>query len=338
MRDLRWGGRVALAWLAVMLPAWGQPFQLPTANRALFEPGGEDRFFAGTAGKPWASGTFGCVRTEGRQMHEGIDIRSVQHDRKGEPTDPVLATAAGTVAYVNHKAGLSNYGKYIILRHLVEGLEVYSLYAHLNEVRSGLREGMAVRGGEPIGVLGRTTNTRERIGKERAHVHFELNLLLNDRFVAWYKAAHPGERNDHGLWNGRNLVGLDPRRVLLQQHAQGARFSLLQFIRSEPEICRVLVRGASAPWLHRYRALILPNPSLGNQPVAGYEWVLDYNGVPIQLIPRAAADFGGAGKYHLLSVNPPQWTQNSCRRLIMQHGQSWTLTTHGQEWLNLLTY
>ena len=42
-----------------------QPFYLPTANTALFEKGGEDRFFAATPGKTWVSGTFGCVRSDG---------------------------------------------------------------------------------------------------------------------------------------------------------------------------------------------------------------------------------------------------------------------------------
>ena len=126
---------------------WGQPFQLPTANRALFEPGGEERYFVGTVGKPWTSGTFGGVRSEGSQLHEGLDIRCLKRDRKGEPADPVLATADGTVAYVNRKAGLSKYGNYVILRHLVEGLEVYSLYAHLSEVKAGLHAGQTVKAG-----------------------------------------------------------------------------------------------------------------------------------------------------------------------------------------------
>ena len=43
--------------LAPSLPA--QPLQLPTANHALFEKGGEERFFVGTVGKPWTTGTFG---------------------------------------------------------------------------------------------------------------------------------------------------------------------------------------------------------------------------------------------------------------------------------------
>jgi murein DD-endopeptidase MepM/ murein hydrolase activator NlpD len=151
-----------LAGSALLLPA--QPFQLPTANRAIYDAdGGGDRFFVPTVGKTWPSGCFGCVRTEGWQMHEGLDIRCLQRDKKNEPTDPVMATAAGTVAYVNRKPSLSNYGNYIILRHLVDGLEVYSTYAHLREVRTDLKAGDTVKSGETIGIMGRTANTREGI-------------------------------------------------------------------------------------------------------------------------------------------------------------------------------
>ena len=224
-----------------------QPFQLPTANRALFEKGGEERFFVGTVGKPWTSGCFGCVRSEGWQMHEGLDIRCLQRDKRGEPTDPVMATADGTVAYINAKPSLSNFGNYIILRHSLDGLEIYSNYAHLREIRSDLRVGQAVKAGETIAIMGRTANTHEGISKERAHVHFELNLFINDRFPAWYRKTFPGQRNDHGAWNGQNLVGLDPRQVLLEEHSLGAKFNLLRVIRSQTELCRVVVRTTNFP-------------------------------------------------------------------------------------------
>ena len=62
------------------------PFQFPTANHALYEIGDELKFFAPTApDKPWTTGSFGCVRSDGRQMHEGIDIRCLQRDRHSEP-------------------------------------------------------------------------------------------------------------------------------------------------------------------------------------------------------------------------------------------------------------
>src|SRR2546425_891614 len=149
--------------LATGLASSAQPFLLPTANQALFEPGGEEKFFVGTVGKPWTSGTFGCVRTSGWQMHEGLDIRCLQRDKHGEPIDPVMATADGTVAYINTRPSLSNYGNYLILRHSIEGLEIYSLYAHLREVRPGLKAGQPVKAGERIAVMGHTSNTPQAI-------------------------------------------------------------------------------------------------------------------------------------------------------------------------------
>src|SRR5690349_10797248 len=110
-------------------------FLLPTANQAIYERGGSERFFVGTVGKPWTSGTFGCVRSDGWQIHEGLDIRCLQRDRRGEPSDPIVATADGTVAYINRKPSLSNYGNYLIIRHNIQGIELYSVYAHLSEVR-----------------------------------------------------------------------------------------------------------------------------------------------------------------------------------------------------------
>src|SRR6266496_5845507 len=122
-------------------------FQLPTANHTLFERGQEEKFLVGTVGKPWTSGGFGCVRTEGWQMHEGLDIKCLQRDAHGEPADPVSAAADGTVAYINTRSSLSNYGNYIVLRHEIDGLEVYTLYAHLHEARPGLKAGQPVKAG-----------------------------------------------------------------------------------------------------------------------------------------------------------------------------------------------
>src|SRR4051794_30753610 len=114
---------VSLIILAGACALSAQPFQLPTANRAIFEKGAEEKFFVGTTGKPWMSGTFGCVRSSGNQMHEGLDIKCLQRTKRGEPTDPVMAACDGTVAYINKRVGTSNYGNYVVLRHSIEGME-----------------------------------------------------------------------------------------------------------------------------------------------------------------------------------------------------------------------
>ena len=318
--------------------AAAQPFWLPTGNQALFEKGGEERFFVPTTGKTWVSGTFGCVRSGGWQLHEGLDIKCLQRDRHGEPVDPVMATADGVVAYINNRPSLSNYGRYIVLLHRIEGVEIYSLYAHLSEVQSGLTPGKAVRAGEKIAVMGRTSNTGERISKERAHVHFELNLFYNDHFAAWFRAHFPRERDDHGIFNGQNLVGIDPRLILLTEQQEGPRFSLLNWIQHRPELCRVLVRKTDFPWVRRYPMLVKRGTLGPRESIAGYEVALDFNGLPFELIPRAASQFKTAARYQLISVNAGEYEKNPCRRLVSRQGARWELANNGISLLDLLTY
>jgi len=321
-------------------PVFGQsPFQFPTANHALYVPGDELKFFAPTApDKPWTTGSFGCVRTDGQQMHEGLDIRCLQRDRHGEPTDPVMATADGTVVYFSTKPALSNYGKYIVIRHIIEGVEIYSLYAHLSEIRPGLAVGQNVKAGDVIATMGRTSNTSETITKDRAHVHFELNVFINEGFANWYRGAFSNQRNDHSIWNGLNLNGLDVRQILLAEHNPVTKFSLLNFIRNQTELCRVLVRSTNFPYLKRYPMLVLPNPVAQKEGVAGYEIALNYNGVAFALMPRAASEIHGTARIQLLSVNETEEAANHCRHLVARRGGRWELTETGRREVELLIY
>jgi murein DD-endopeptidase MepM/ murein hydrolase activator NlpD len=312
------------------------PFQLPTANRALLDRGKGPDFFVGTAGKTWETGMFGYVRSSGTQMHEGLDIRPLQRDRRGEPLDPVLAAADGTVAYINRKPGLSNYGNYIVVHHSVQGLEIYSLYAHLAQVRAGLAAGQAVKAGEPIAVMGRTANTRQGISRDRAHLHFELNFIANDKFSTWYTKRFPGQRNDHGNWNGRNFVAVDPAGIFLAQEREGAKFDLVSWVRQRTELCRVFARRTDFPWLHRCRPLIRPNPVAEKEGTVGYEIALDFNGLAFELIPRAASEAPRATQ--LLSVNENEARKKSAQRFLANRRGKWQLTQAGLDWVALLTW
>ena len=315
-----------------------EPFQFPTANHFLYERGSELKFFAPTApDKPWTSGSFGCVRNDGQRLHEGLDILHLQTGKHGEPADPVMATADGTVVYFTTKPSLSNYGNYLVVRHVVEGIEIYSLYAHLSAIQPGIVIGKNVKQGEVIATMGRTSNA-EAIAKDRAHVHFELNLLVNDNFAAWFKKALTGERNDHGEWNGQNLNGLNPHDILLQEHNPNGSFSLLNYIRSQTELCRVLVRATNFPYLKRYPMLVLRNPVAEKEGVAGYEVALNFNGVAFALMPRAASEIKSTTKFQLLSVNEAEERANPCRHLVVRRNGRWQLANEGQRELELLTY
>ncbi|MFM7815544.1 MAG: M23 family metallopeptidase, partial [Verrucomicrobiota bacterium] len=202
----------------------------------------------------------------------------MSRDRRGEPTDPVLASADGTVAYVSTRAGLSNYGIYLVIRHQIEGLEVYTLYAHLSAVRKGLRVGDSVRAGEGVATMGRTTNTRGGISKDRAHLHFEIDLVANGCYAAWHATNLKGMRNDHGNFNGRNLLGIDPAAIFREQARLGAGFRLVQFLQSRPILARVAIRGGQPPWVRRYPQLLVCNPFAERDGIAGYELALAFNG------------------------------------------------------------
>ena len=98
----------------------------------------------------------------------------------------------------------------------------------------------------------------------------------------------------------------------------------------------MLVRDKNFPWLSRYAALIRPNPKVQKDEIVGYEIVLNFNGVPMELIPRAASEVKGKSQFQLLSVNEAEQKRNPCRKLVTRRGTHWELTTHGENLLRLL--
>ena len=84
--------------------------------------------------------------------------------------------------------------------------------------------------------------------------------------------------------------------------------------------------------------LVLPNPVAQKEGVAGYEIALNYNGVAFALMPRAASEIHGAGRFQLLSVNEDEEKANPCRHLVVQRGGRWQLTDNGIRELEMLIY
>ena len=74
--------------------------------------------------------------------------------------------------------------------------------------------------------------------------------------------------------------------------------------------------------------------------LGSYEIALNFNGVPFELIPRAASEIKmkSKSKFVLLSVNEAEETKNPGRRLVSKSRSHWQLTNHGTEFLELLTY
>src|ERR1700675_3696493 len=127
--------------LIVSLPAMVQSqteplsLALPTGNDAIFRGDGPEfyqyieRDYKGVKSTPWEGGQYGFVRDPAEtsagivytRFHEGIDIRPLQRDERGEPIDPVRTIAAGVVVHTNVVPGFSNYGKYVVVEHRWDG-------------------------------------------------------------------------------------------------------------------------------------------------------------------------------------------------------------------------
>jgi len=302
----------------------------PTDNTAL-RRGELAAFYQPTADGSLRSGMFGCVRRGGQRFHEGIDIRCLRRDKHGEPLDEVRAVADGVVAFINAKPGLSNYGRYVLLAHRWDGVEVYTLYAHLAEVAAELQPRQTVLKGQRLGRLGRSTNTREGIPRERAHLHFEVCFLLNTHFHLWYPRRDP-KAPPFGNFNGKNLCGLDPAALLLAAGAD-PKLNFAQYVARQTIAFTVLVPPKPFPWLKLHPEQIQPAP---DGAVAAYEIGATAWGLPVAVWPRS--DTGGRRLPSVARVDGAELAQQGCRGLVQRGKRGWSLSEQGREWLEILTY
>ena len=218
----------------------------PTPNTAFVEGKGIERFVQPTVSGVATSGLFGCVRNDGKRFHEGLDLKPISLDRNKEPTDQVYAFSDGVVRHVSREAKLSSYGRYIVIEHTAIAPGVVSLYAHLKSIPADVVPGEIVKGGHVIGMMGRSASYS--IPRSRAHLHFEVGLWEGDDFQLWYDAQKFDSANDHGVYNGMNIIGIDVWRFW-KAYKNGEVSSVLDFIRSEPVALTVEVPYAEVPEL-----------------------------------------------------------------------------------------
>jgi hypothetical protein len=268
----------------------GIDLAFPTANTTLIENHPEtfyqhvERDFEGVRSTPWEGGQFGFVRDPVRsgaevvfrKFHEGIDIRPLTFSPGGEPLDDVRPIARGVVAYSNPHPGASNYGRYVVVRHRWDGSDYFSLYAHLAEI--------AVAPGDTVACgtrLGRIGYSGSGIDKSRAHLHLEIAILLNLGFQNWYDLNFKTDPNKNGIFNGINLAGLDPARLLIES-SKNPSLSIPEFVRKDKTAFKVAVPVLPAiarryPWMLS-----------GHSPdAAGPAWEIAFNrhGFPLGIAP-----------------------------------------------------
>jgi murein DD-endopeptidase MepM/ murein hydrolase activator NlpD len=127
---------------------------------------------------------------EPRRLHLGVDIW-------GEAGTVVYAPLSGHIHSFRDNDKHGDYGPTIILRHQLDGLELFSLYGHLSLVDlAGLTNGDPVEKGEILGSFGKADEN----GHWPPHLHFQLIFDMEGMYGDYPGVAKFSEK-DHYLSN-----------------------------------------------------------------------------------------------------------------------------------------
>ncbi|HEY2103602.1 MAG TPA: M23 family metallopeptidase [Chthoniobacterales bacterium] len=333
-------GLVLVATAGSMLAQEGKiEISLPTDNDALFRGSGPDfyqyveRDFRGVKSTPWEGGRYGFVRNpvptaQGlvyTRFHEGIDIKCLQRDERGEPLDEVRAIATGKVVHVNSIPGYSNYGRYVVIEHIWGGSPYYSLYGHLSDVAVSV--GQRINRGERIARMG---HTGEGLTQARAHLHLELNLMFSRNFEGWHDRTF-ADANHNGVYNGLNLAGIDIARFFLE-HEKQPDLTVPQFLAEEEVFYRVAVPDSAHFDLRKLYPWMVKNAT-----VSARSWEVSFarSGVPLKI----------EGSNKVVSQPILTFVKKSAidcsyltRGELAGHGEQVHLTESGMRFMRLLTW
>jgi len=332
------------SWIAGLLLATplfaAAPYEvrLPTANDFLYKDQPEkfymhvDRTFEGQVSKAWEGGCFGFVRTPIRingevvmvKFHEGIDIAPMERDKAGNPLDPVNSIADGKVVHISPVAGMSNYGRYVVVEHQWDGSPIYSIYAHLTSIN--VKEGDPVKLGDKLGQMGFTGAGIDRV---RSHVHLEITLMLSERFDDWTKAIK-GAENKHGNFNGMNFAGADAAKWFLERR-KNPELKFSDFVYSQPVQFKVTVPGNGIlAFGKRYPWLLRGDESLATS------WEISFTntGLPIAVTASERSVTTPIVTYLRSSTIPQTYLT---RGLVNGSGATASLTSNGKQLIALLT-
>jgi len=296
-------------------------FVWPTPNTAWADGRPVDDYLQHAGSGDAESGGFGGVRNGGSHFHEGIDIKCLHRDRRGEPIDPVFAAMNGVVRHISTSAGDSSYGRYVVLEHPDQAPSIYTLYAHLSRLAPGLHVGDTVRAGQQLGIMGHSSGGYT-IPRDRAHLHFEMGVMVTRDFQAWYDFKKFGSRNDHGLWNGINLMGFDPLDFLGKWRAHRVDTFQQYFAQMETAVRVKILTRRMPDYVLRYPALVTKPVPLN---LAGWEIKFNWTGIPFAWTPLTPMETMGLipDRPTLYDINEPLVRREHSKSVAILHRGSW---------------
>jgi murein DD-endopeptidase MepM/ murein hydrolase activator NlpD len=322
--------------LAVLAQAQRIDIGWPTPSTAYLEGRPLEDFIQPTASGEITSGLFGCRRSGGAQFHEALDLKPLKRDRHGEPTDPVFAAMKGVVRYIGRVPGNSNYGRYIVLEHTDVEPAIYTLYAHLAAIAPGLNTGDTVTRGQELGTMGRSSSA-QAIPRDRAHLHFEMGVMLSRDFQSWYNWKKFGSHNQQGLWNGMNLLGFDPMDFYNEFRARRVDTFRDYFAQMQTAVRLRIATRRTPDYVMRYPSLVAkPMPADGM--IGGWEVRFNEMGLPFSFTPLTPMETMGMStdEVRVLEANETILKQHHCKSLVFSKRGTWAIGRDLKEVLQLV--
>jgi hypothetical protein len=172
------------------------------------------------------------------------------------------------------------------------------------------------------------------LDRERAHCHFEINLMLHSRFDEW-NGSTDGAGNPHGRFNGRNLAGIPAARYFLSGRAQPG-LKVRDFLREQPAHYRVLVpkEGSQMEILRRYSWL--KTEAAGTAESSGNAWEITFDGSGLPLAVASASPEVPLSQPQVSWVrDSPHSQAHHTRGRLTNSGKH--LTARGLRYINLVT-
>jgi hypothetical protein len=120
------------------------------------------------------------------------------------------------------------------------------------------------------------------LNQARAHLHLELNLMLNHNFQAWYDAYEKKIPNHNGIYNGINLAGLDIARLYLALR-KNPKLTIPKFLAGEQTFYRLMLpRSASFELPKMYPWMAAAEPGANTK-----SWIVSFtrSSLPIKIEP-----------------------------------------------------
>jgi hypothetical protein len=174
-----------------------------------------------------------------------------------------------------------------------------------------------------IGTMGHSSGATP-IPAARAHVHFEIGVMVTSDFQSWYERRRYGSRNDHGQWNGMNLMGIDPLDFFAQWRAKRINTVQEYFAKMETAVKVRIATHRTPDFVARYPALLTKELPMG--PVAGWEICFNWTGVPFAWTPLGAAEVVAlpAEQPRLTEVNEELRKRQRSKVLAISRRGTWT--------------